>query len=88
MQQLQHNATPQGEKCRIKHLLRQGGFGNTVAIKTIKIVSLILIIISIGIIICIGIGFFKVLYVTNTTFVLGYASVLMVTANAILLSSN
>lgn len=85
MQQLQHKVNPQGEKCSIMQLLRQGGFGNTVVLKTIKSLSLILIIISIGIIICIGIGFFKVLCVTNITNVLGYASVLMVTANAILL---
>jgi hypothetical protein len=47
--------------------------------------SLILIVVCLFIIICIGIGFWEVSYYANTTEVLSYASVIMATANALLL---
>lgn len=54
-------------------------------IKLIMGLSLILIVVCLFIIICIGIGFWEVSYYTNTTEVLSYASVIMATANALLL---
>ena len=47
--------------------------------------SLILIVVCLFIIICVGIGFWEVSYYANTTEVLSSASVIMATANALLL---
>ena len=57
----------------------------TCYIKIIMTLSLILIVLCLFIIICIGIGFIEELFYINTTEVLTYASVMMATANALLL---
>jgi hypothetical protein len=54
-------------------------------IKAIMGLSVILIVFCLFIIIAIGLGFIEVLYYINTTEVLTYASVMMATANALLL---
>jgi hypothetical protein len=54
-------------------------------IKAIMGLSIILIVFCLFIIIAIGLGFIEVLYYINTTEVLTYASVMMATANALLL---
>lgn len=56
-------------------------------IKAIMGLSIILIVFCLFIIIAIGLGFIEVLYYINTTEVLTYASVMMATANALLLFS-
>lgn len=54
-------------------------------IKTVMVLSLILIVFCLLVIIAIGLGFLKVFYYVITTEVLTYASVMMATANALLL---